>query len=216
MSNASPTVIFVQEGDAIDYTPSGSAVAAGDVVIAGGILGVAKLPIAVGVLGAIHIKGVFSLPKGAFATTVGQKLYWDASAAQVVATPAADDYLLGFATTVQVSGDARVQVLINPSQSGIHTVYSVLPGLVVMCGTSAVTGTLAVAAASTGLTSIVSAVGNLAENAAINGDTVTMDKATPGSGGFTIKVWMPTATGNATPTASNAAKNVDWIVIGRN
>jgi predicted RecA/RadA family phage recombinase len=215
MSNASPTAVFVHEGKCLDHTPV-SAVAAGDIVIAGGILGVVKSPIDANDTGAICVQGVVSVPKGAFGTTIGQKLYWDASAEAVVATPAADDYLLGFATTAQASGDARVNVLINPSTNGIHSVYSVLPGVVVMCGTSAVTGTLAVAAASTGLTSIISAVGGLAENAAINGDTVTMDKATPGSGGFTIKVWMPTSVSNPTPIASNAAKNVDWIVIGRN
>jgi len=39
------TAVFVQEGDVIDYTPS-SAVAAGDVVVQGDLIGVAKQPIA--------------------------------------------------------------------------------------------------------------------------------------------------------------------------
>lgn len=215
MSNASPTAVFVHEGKCLDHVASG-AVAAGDIIVSGAILGVVKAPIDDGDTGAICVEGVISVPKGAFATTVGQKLYWDSSAAAVVATPASDDYLLGFATTAQVSGDARVNVLINPSTNGIHSVYSVLPGLVIMCGTSAVTGTLAVAAASTGLTSIVAISGNLAENAGLGGSDVTFDKATPGSGGFTIKVWKHTSAGDCTPIAATAAKNVDWIVIGRN
>lgn len=68
---------FVQEGGSIDYTP-GSAVAAGDVVVQGDLVGVAKRPIAANELGALAVEGVFDFAKGGgVAYTVGTILYWD-------------------------------------------------------------------------------------------------------------------------------------------
>lgn len=69
---------YVQEGQAIDYTPS-SAVSAGDVVIIGDILGIAKLDIAADALGAIALDGVFDmLREASTAFTAGDAVYWDA------------------------------------------------------------------------------------------------------------------------------------------
>ena len=62
-----PTAVFVQEGSQINYTP-GAAVAAGDVVVQGDLIGVAKQPIAANVAGALAVDGVFDFPK---ATGVG-------------------------------------------------------------------------------------------------------------------------------------------------
>jgi predicted RecA/RadA family phage recombinase len=69
---------FVQQGLSIDYTP-GSAVAAGDVVVQGKLVGVAKLDIAANVLGALTVLGIFDGVKDASdITAVGTALYWDA------------------------------------------------------------------------------------------------------------------------------------------
>ena len=57
--------IFVQEGRAIDYTPSGAAVSSGDILRLGGINGVATRDIADGALGALVIDGVFDVTKAA-------------------------------------------------------------------------------------------------------------------------------------------------------
>ena len=73
---------FVQDGRSIDFTPSGSDVAAGDVVIANDLVLVARLDIADGVLGALWVDGVYDFTK---ATGVGSgiafgaKVYWDAA-----------------------------------------------------------------------------------------------------------------------------------------
>ena len=44
------TAVYVHEGDAVDYTP-GSDVAAGDVVVQGELVGVARTPIAANTAG---------------------------------------------------------------------------------------------------------------------------------------------------------------------
>jgi len=75
------TATFVHDGKAIDYTP-GSDVSAGDVVVQGDLVAVAKLDIAADTLGALHATGVFDFPKTAGvgeAITAGAKVYWDAA-----------------------------------------------------------------------------------------------------------------------------------------
>ena len=70
---------FIQEGSAIDYTPS-SDVSAGDVVVQGELVGVAKLDIEADALGALAVTGVFDFPKTAGvgeAIAAGANVYWD-------------------------------------------------------------------------------------------------------------------------------------------
>ena len=74
------TATFIHRGDAIDYTPE-AAVSAGDVVVQGDIVGVAKLDIKAGALGALAVSGVFDVPKPTGTNTAisaGAKVYWDA------------------------------------------------------------------------------------------------------------------------------------------
>ena len=74
------TATFVHDGKSIDYTP-GADVSAGDVVVQGDLVGIAKLDIASGALGSLAVVGVFDLPKatgGGTAITAGAKVYWDA------------------------------------------------------------------------------------------------------------------------------------------
>ncbi len=71
---------FKHNGDVIDYTPSAD-VDAGDVVVQGELVGVAKLDIAANVLGSLAVKGVFDFPKasGDGGVTAGAECYWDAT-----------------------------------------------------------------------------------------------------------------------------------------
>ena len=74
------TAQFIQDGKSIDYTPA-AAVAAGDVVVQGDLVGVAKLDIAAGQKGALATVGIFDIDKAAGAGTgiaAGTKVYWDA------------------------------------------------------------------------------------------------------------------------------------------
>jgi len=68
---------FIQRGDSIDYTPV-SAVAAGAVVVAGGHIGITKIPIAAGALGALAIRGLFDVVKANEEIADGAAVYWDA------------------------------------------------------------------------------------------------------------------------------------------
>jgi len=73
------TARFIHNGNSIDYTP-GSNVAAGDVIVQGDLIGIAKLDIASGTLGALAVTGIFDLPKTAGsskAIAAGAKVYWD-------------------------------------------------------------------------------------------------------------------------------------------
>jgi len=74
------TATYVQMGDSVDYTP-GADVAAGDVVVQADLLGVAKLDIKSGKLGALAVSGVFDFPKEVgqgTAIAAGTKVYWNA------------------------------------------------------------------------------------------------------------------------------------------
>ena len=77
------TAIYKQHGDAIDYTPTAD-VAAGDVVVFGNLVGVAKLDIKAGELGALAVTGVFDFPMEAGCTlSEGYDAYWNASNGEV-------------------------------------------------------------------------------------------------------------------------------------
>ncbi len=102
---------FVQEGNAIDYTP-GAAVAAGDVIVIGELVGVVKTPIAANALGALAVRGVFDFAKATgvgTAITAGANCYWD-DTNNVATTTAAGNKLIGKCIQAAVDADATVRV----------------------------------------------------------------------------------------------------------
>ena len=106
---------YIQEGKNVDYTPS-SAVTAGDVIVQGSLVGVAKLDIAANRQGALAVEGVFDFPKATGAGSgiaVGITVYWDATAHQATAT-ATNNTLLG--KTVKAAADADASVRVRMSQ----------------------------------------------------------------------------------------------------
>lgn len=100
---------YFQVGNIIDYTP-GSAVAAGDVVVQGELVGVARQPIAANALGALAISGVFKwLKTAATVYAVGVLVYWDV--ADQEATEDADggtNKLIGKTTIAALSADTHL------------------------------------------------------------------------------------------------------------
>ncbi len=103
---------FVQEGCSIDYTP-GSDVAAGDVVVQGDLIGVAKRPITANELGALAVDGVFDFAKNTgVAYTVGQILYWDDTADKVTTTSAGNKQI-GKVARAAASADTSVRVRVS-------------------------------------------------------------------------------------------------------
>ena len=109
------TARFIHDGKSIDYTP-GTAVSAGDVVVQGELVGIAKLDMAAGQLGALAVTGVFDVAKAAGAGTdiaVGAKLYWNATDKRVETTsgdPAGTHKTLGKAVRAAATTDATVRV----------------------------------------------------------------------------------------------------------
>jgi predicted RecA/RadA family phage recombinase len=107
--------IFLQDGDSIDYTP-GSAVAAGDVVVINGAVGIAKRAIAANDLGALASCGVFTMLKVTGAIADKQDLYWDVDGTPVggsttgAVTTEAVGYWIGKAIGAAESGDTTVNV----------------------------------------------------------------------------------------------------------
>jgi predicted RecA/RadA family phage recombinase len=100
---------FVQRGESIDYT-SATDVAAGDIVVQGDLVGVAKLDIPAGKLGSLSVCGVYDIVKKASETiTVGAQVYWDANAA----TATTGEVVLGVAVAAAAGTDATVRVLLN-------------------------------------------------------------------------------------------------------
>lgn len=108
-----PKATFIHDGGAIDHTPTG-ALAAGDVVVQGDLVGIARTPIVANALGSLAVTGVFDLPKATApgsAIGAGLKVYWD-EAEQVAKTDAeaGANKLLGKTIRQADDGDTTVRV----------------------------------------------------------------------------------------------------------
>lgn len=103
--------VFVHEGCSIDYTPAAD-VAAGDVIVQGDLVGVAKQPIKANQLGSLAISGVFDFAKATGAISVGALVYWD-DTANVATTVATGNKLVGKAVRAAASADTTVRVKLS-------------------------------------------------------------------------------------------------------
>jgi len=115
---------FVADGSAIDYTP-GADVAAGDVVVIGSNVAIAKTPIASGNLGALAVGGIYDGAKITGAVNLGDAIYWDATGDPVggtagsgaYTTTAAGNVYAGRAVKAAASGDATVRFELRQTDS---------------------------------------------------------------------------------------------------
>jgi predicted RecA/RadA family phage recombinase len=109
-----PQATFVHEGASIDFTPAAD-VAAGDVVVQGDLVGVAKLDIKANKLGALAVEGVFDFAKATGAGTAlaaGTTVYWD-DAANVATSTAAGNKQIGKVVKAAADADVTVRVRMN-------------------------------------------------------------------------------------------------------
>jgi len=110
------TATFQHHGAAIDHTP-GADVAAGDVVVQGELVGVAKLDIKAGRLGALAVEGVFDFPKAVGASSAlptGTDAYWDAGSQQATADPSGGaNKRIGRAVQDAADDDALVRIRLS-------------------------------------------------------------------------------------------------------
>ncbi|URW76420.1 DUF2190 family protein [Sphingomonas donggukensis] len=103
---------YVQRGDTLDIVAA-AAVASGDVVIKGAIVGVSNVDAEIGDTFALDVVGVFTLPKvAALAIGQGDVVYWD-SANGVVTKTAGGNTKLGVATEAVPNPSASVAVRLN-------------------------------------------------------------------------------------------------------
>ena len=111
------SVKYIQTGDAVDYTP-GAKVSAGDVVVQGELVGVAKLDIQTGKLGPLAVTGLFDFPKAAGAGTAiaaGTRVYWDV-AEQVAKADSEAGANKEIGKTVKAASDDDALVRVRLSQ----------------------------------------------------------------------------------------------------
>ena len=101
---------YVQEGHVIDHTPA-SAVAAGDVIVVGALVGVAPRAIAANSLGSLVVEGVFEMPVATGATGAqGSAINWYAVSG---VAHASTGVAAGKLAKARLAADTTVQVIVN-------------------------------------------------------------------------------------------------------
>ena len=105
---------YVQKGESIDYRPE-TDIKAGTIVPFAGFVGITRLDIRAGELGALAVSGVFETPKADEAIDVGDQVYWDE--ANEVATKQKTDVYLGTAVYNAQASSEFVYYLLNASAS---------------------------------------------------------------------------------------------------
>jgi predicted RecA/RadA family phage recombinase len=101
---------YVQVGDLLDYTPA-AAVAAGDVVVIGALVGVAPRAIAANAVGALAVEGVFEIPCATGATGAqGSEISYYATSGVAHASTGT---VAGKLAKARLVADTSVQVILN-------------------------------------------------------------------------------------------------------
>ena len=103
-------------GHEIEYTPSGSSVAAGEVLVLGELVCIAKTDIADGEEGALTIEGVADVVKtggGGITFAQGAVVYWDATG-NVATSTAGANKIMGKAVAAAADDDTSVRVKLTP------------------------------------------------------------------------------------------------------
>ena len=109
------TARYVQKGENIDFRPADN-VKAGTIFPFNGFVGITRLDIRAGDLGALAVSGVFESPKADEAIDVGDPVYWDE--ANEVATKQKTDIYLGAAVYNAQASAEFVYFLLNSGAKG--------------------------------------------------------------------------------------------------
>lgn len=110
---------FVQTGDIIDYTNTGSAVGYHDVVVVGSMIGIAREEIAQNAVGAVAIVGVHSFATDASDITVGSPVYYDSASGKITKEKGSGVFA-GLAVAAASSGVIPVKINVGsePAATG--------------------------------------------------------------------------------------------------
>lgn len=104
---------YVQEGDVLNFTAGGAAVASGAVVLLGARIGISMGDVAANATGTASVTGVWQIAK--LATDVvaqGADLYWDAANSRLTTT-AGGNTKAGYAAGAAGNGVTTVNIKIN-------------------------------------------------------------------------------------------------------
>jgi len=107
--------VYVQEGRFLDYTPSGAAVDAGDVVLLSSMVTIAPRDIADLTPGSVQVDGVWLVQKTTSeAWALGEPLYW-VSGTGKFSTTKSTNKTAGFAAKAAGSADTTGYLLLRPA-----------------------------------------------------------------------------------------------------
>lgn len=102
-----------QDGRVLDVT-LGAAVTSGSVVSQGRLLGIAVTNGAVGDTIAVHVEGVFRLPKlGTAVINTGDPVHWDVSPGRVIVASTTTGDVENFGYAVESAGNGSTEVLVR-------------------------------------------------------------------------------------------------------
>lgn len=102
---------FVQRGEAVDFVPTRN-VEAGEILRFGGLLGIVKIPVKSGELGALHLGGIFDVVKTAEAIAAGSRVFWS-EAASAATSESLGNAFLGVAACHSQASAAKVRIILN-------------------------------------------------------------------------------------------------------
>ena len=98
---------YVQRGDSVDFRPDAD-MEAGEIVRLGNLIGITKIPIQAGALGAVSVTGVFDVVKPSGITFfIGESVYWANGSASKTGT------FLGMAIAPAGTAADTVRTLLN-------------------------------------------------------------------------------------------------------
>lgn len=103
---------FIQDGKSIDIVAE-AGIAAGNVVISGDLIGVAKLDIPANAVGSIALEGIYDVAKGDAVFAVGAKVYFDTENRIAVATAGEKIVAIGVAVAAATAEAETVRVRIG-------------------------------------------------------------------------------------------------------
>lgn len=139
---------YVQDGDVITYTNAGAAIASGDTVVIGALIGIAQTDIAASTgVGTVCVEGVFEVAKTtSLAISQGDRIYWNTSTKKVTKTTS--DVYMGVA--FEAAGSSDTTCLVSLNENGAEfTVATTVAALTDNTGGATANGTLAVIASGT-------------------------------------------------------------------
>jgi len=208
---------FIQEGLSIDYTP-GSAVAAGQVVVQGSMIGAAKTPIAANALGALAVRGIFDVVKANEQQALGAALYWDAdgnpyngtAGTGCATTTSGGNTFIGFAQVAAGATDEVVRVLWSGPVALTNTVHNALTALIADPGNAG-----AIAVTDTGHCEIVTAGAETRTLAAPTylGQMLLLSMKTDGGDAVIAVATAVNQTGNNRITMNDAADSILLVAV---